>query len=130
MSAHRLSSDQGALAYPSESPQAGSNRTSAGADAGGQKQPVYRPLPTAFRHDGFDYRQVAREGRGAIYEQSKGGKVRAYEVIRVRCREGFEVAGRKIEPAEVYPASEAWGTDAWTVPTCERAFEQLKEITG
>ena len=131
---HTLTSAAQAVESPQTpfplSPPAGSTRTSARADAGSQKSPFYRPLPAAFRHDEYDYRQIARVGRGAIYEQSKGGKVRAYEVIRVRCREGFEVGGRKIEPAEAYPASEACGTDAWMVLTRERAFELLKEITG
>src|SRR5262245_51119839 len=29
----------------------------------------YKPIATEFKHDGFNYRQIAREGDVAIYEQ-------------------------------------------------------------
>ena len=69
-------------------------KTSAGALAGAQKSHSYKPLPTHFLHDGFNYRQVAREGDAAIYEQTwaecADPRVR-WEVIRIRKREGFEI---------------------------------------
>jgi hypothetical protein len=33
----------------------------------------YKPLPKHFRHDGFAYRQIAREKDAAIYEQKSSG---------------------------------------------------------
>jgi len=51
-----------------------------------------------------------------------------YEVIRIRRREGFQIDGRFVEPAEVYPNSGAWGMDGWTVLTRDAAFEKLREI--
>jgi hypothetical protein len=112
------------------SPPVSAKKTPASAEGGERNGPLHRPLAVTFRHDGFGYRQIAREGDGAIYEQSKGGKVRAFEVIRIRRRAGFEIEGRTVEPAEVYPASEQWGTDGWTLPTLARALEKLKEITS
>jgi len=38
------------------------------------------------------------------------------------------IHGRFVEPAEVYPNSEAWGTDGFTVTDKERAFAKLREI--
>ena len=51
-----------------------------------------------------------------------------YEVIRIRQREGFQIGGRFVEPAEVYPNSEAWGVDGWTMQGKEAAFRKLREV--
>jgi hypothetical protein len=102
------------------------------AEATGKKRHFYKPLPIRFRHDGFDYRQIAREGRFAIYEQTWKGNEHsaAFEVICIREREAFEVAGRFVPPAEVYPRSEQWGELGWTVPDKESAFRKLREIVN
>jgi hypothetical protein len=107
-------------------------QTRATAEAWGKKGRFYRPLPTRFRHDGFDYRQIAREGDAAIYEQRWTGCAEpsvCYEVIRIRRREGFQIGGRVVEPAEVYPKSEAWGVDGFTLTDKDAAFAKLREIS-
>ena len=108
-------------------------KTSATAEAGGKKGHSYKPLSTRFRRDGFAYRQIAREGNVAIYEQTWLGCAEpsiCYEVIRIRLRDGFQIGGRTIEAAEFYPKSEAWGTDGFTLTDRDRAFAKLKEILG
>jgi hypothetical protein len=107
-------------------------KTSATAEAGSEKRHSYTPLPTRFHRAGFDYRQIAREADTAIYEQSWNGSRNpsvCYEVIRVKRREGFEIGGRWIPPAEVYPNSEAWGVDGFTVTDKDAAFAKLREIS-
>jgi len=107
-------------------------KTSATAEAWGKEEQFYKPLPRQFRRDGFSYRQIARQGDVAIYEQTCNGCRNpsvCYEVIRIRRREGFEIAGRFVAPAEVYPNSEAWGTDGSTFTDKERAFAKLDELT-
>ena len=106
-------------------------KTSARAEAWGKKRHFYKQLPKEFRRDGFTYRQIAREGGAAIYEQTWNGCQNpsiAYEVIRVRQRDGFQIGGRFVEAAEVYPNSEAWGTDGFTFTDKDAAFEKLREI--
>jgi hypothetical protein len=105
-------------------------KTSPTAEARSEKRHSYKPLPTRFRHDGFDYRQIAREGNAAIYEQTRKGNEdsAAFEVIRIRQRAGFEIDGRFVEPAEVYPNSEAWGADGWTMQDKNAAFRKLREV--
>ena len=91
----------------------------------------YKLLPKEFRRGGFQYRQIAREGDTAIYEQRWTGCAEpsvCYEVIRIRRREGFEIDGRFVEPADVYPNSEAWGTDGWTMRDKDVAFRKLREV--
>ena len=106
-------------------------KTRATAEAWGKKCHSCKPLPTRFRRDGFNYRQIAREGNAAIYQQRWTGCAEpsvCYEVIRVRHREGFQIGGRFVEPAEVYPNSEAWGTDGFTVGDKDAAFAKLREL--
>jgi hypothetical protein len=90
-------------------------------------------LPTRFRRDGFNYRQIAREEDAAIYEQTWSGCANpsvSYEVIRIRRREGFQIESRLVEPAEVYPGSDMWGVDGFTFTDKDAAFAKLKEVAG
>jgi hypothetical protein len=101
------------------------------AKAGSSKGDFYRLLPTRFRHNGFDYRQIARKADAAIYEQRWTGCVEpsvCYEVIRIKRREGFEIGGRFVGPAEIYPNSEAWGTDGFTLTDRDAAFAKLSAL--
>jgi len=66
----------------------------------------------------------------AIYEQiwnCCSNPAVCYEVIRIRHREGFQIGDRFVEPAEVYPNSEAWGVDSWTMQDKVAAFRKLRE---
>jgi hypothetical protein len=108
-------------------------KTRASTEAGSKKGRFYKPLPTEFSRDGFDYRQIAREGDAAIYEQTWSGCANpsvCYEVIRIRRREGFHIDGRSVEPAEVYPNSEAWGVDGFTLTDKDAAFTKLRELSA
>jgi hypothetical protein len=106
-------------------------KTISAAEASGKKRHSYKPLSKKSRRDGFEYRQIAREGNAAIYEQRWTGCAESsvcYEVIRVKRREGFEIDGRWIPPAEVYPNSEAWGVDGFTVTDKDAAFAKLRQM--
>ena len=105
-------------------------KTRATTERGGKKRHSYKPLKARFRHDGLDYRQIAREGDAvAIYEQRWPGSENVrYEVVRIRRREGFKIGNSFIEPAEVYPNSEAWGVDGFTLTDKDAAFAKLRAI--
>ena len=105
-------------------------KTRARAKGVGEKS-HYKPLPKEFRRDGFDYRQIAREGNAALYQQRWTGCAEpsvCYEIIRIRKREGFQVGSRFVGPAEVYPNSQAWGVDGFTVTDKDAAFAKLRQI--
>ena len=113
------------------------NKTRATAEGGGKKDhsckllSSYKPLPTRFRREGFNYRQIAREGDVAIYEQRwPGSENVCYEVVRIRRRESFQIDGRLVEPAEIYPHSDAWGVDGFTLTDKDAAFAKLREVAG
>ena len=108
-------------------------KTRARGEAGGKKQPSYRPLPTRFSRNGFNYRQIAREGNAAIYEQTWSGcsdPSFCYEVVHIRRREGFHIDGRFVEAAEVYPNSDAWGIAGFTCTDKDAAFAKLREVSA
>lgn len=93
----------------------------------------YRPLLIRFRRNGFNYRQIAREGDAAIYDQRWSGCPNpsvSYEIIRIRRREGFQINGRLVGPAEVYPTSEAWGVNGFTLINKDAAFAKLREVAA
>jgi len=108
-------------------------KTSATAVARSKKGHSYKSLPTRFRRGGFNHRQIAREGNAAIYEQTWSGCHNpsvCYEVIYVRRRDRFKIDNRWVEPAEIYPNSEAWGTDGFTFTDKDAAFAKLREIAA
>jgi hypothetical protein len=106
-------------------------KTRVTAEGWGKKRHSCKSLPTRFRRDSFDYRQIAREGDAAIYEQRWSGCSNpnpCYEGIRIRRREGFQIGTRFVEPAEVYPNSESWGVDGFTVTDKGAAFAKLRQV--
>ena len=108
-------------------------KTRATPEAWGKKRDSYKPLATRFRRDRFEYRQIARERDAAIYEQTWSGCAEpsvCYEVIRIRRRDGFQIGGRFVEPAEVYPNPDAWGVDGFTLTDRDAAFAKLRKVTG
>ena len=106
-------------------------KTRATAEAWGKKRRSYKPLPTRFRRDGFEYRQIVRERDAAIYKQTWSGCAEpsvCYEVVRIRRREGFQINGRFVEPAEIYPKADAWGVNGFTLTDRDAAFAKLREV--
>lgn len=83
----------------------------------------YLILPKEFTRKGFTYRQIYREKNIAIYEQLKGGSRVSFEVIRISKHDAYSLGGNEIAARETYPGDEAWGIDAFTVMTLERAKE-------
>ena len=118
-------------AFAGHSRPLGVPKTSARSEAWGKKRHSYKPLPTRFCRDGFTYRQIARETNAAIYSQVWTGCPSpgvCFEVIRIRRRDGFQIGGRLVEPAELYPNSEAWGVDGFMFTDRDAAFAKLREL--
>lgn len=97
----------------------------------------YEPLTTTFKHDGFNYRQIVREGDFAIYEQRwirRDGELSenvAFEVIRIQRHEATTFPNGAVYPArEAYPPSEAWGVDGFTPTDKDAAFNKFRQIVA
>jgi hypothetical protein len=85
-------------------------------------------LPLEFIYDKFNYKQILRSDSVAIYEQSKWGKIRGYEVIIIGRAKKRTVFDRSYPRKEKYPKSEDWGQKAWTCSTWERALERFNGL--
>jgi hypothetical protein len=120
-----------ALSFVGDSIPPVATKTRATAEGGSKKRHSYKPLPKVFRRGGFTYRQIYREGDFAIYRQTWKGNEHsvAFEVIRIRPRDGFQIDGRFVEPAEIYPNSEAWGVDGFTFTNRNKAWARFFEIS-
>lgn len=68
-----------------------------------------KTIPTTFRKNGYDYTLLERVGNVAIYEQAKGNKLFAYEVVKIRVRKAGLQFGKVCPEAERLPADEEWG---------------------
>ena len=108
------------------------SKTHPTADGGSKKGRFYKLLAKEFRRGGFQYRQIAREGNAAIYEQDWLGCAepdRCYEVVRIRHREGFQIRNRFVNAAEIYPNSEAWGVDGFTFANRNKAWPRFLRLS-
>jgi hypothetical protein len=97
------------------------------------KKGHYKPIAKRFCHDHFTFRQIAREGDLAIYEQTWNGCENpsvAYEVVRIRRQEGKWIKDKFLPAREIYPTSRKWGLDGFTLTDKERAFAKLKFLKG
>ena len=90
----------------------------------------YKPIATEFKHGGFNYRQITREGDVAIYEQRwRDSENVCYEVVRIRRHEAKTFPGGESSPArEAYPTSAVWGLDGFTLIEKDKAFAKLRTL--
>jgi len=85
-------------------------------------QPIIavRPAAAAFRWHGYDFGLIERSGRTAIYSQSHGTKLFAYEAVIIRLQHappsvrGSARNGEVVPKAERYPSDGDWGRYGWT----------------
>ncbi len=87
-----------------------------------------KPLPITFISKGFVHEQLERDGNAAIYRRKKPGQPEHFEAIRIRSHNGYTIAGNHIPPAEVYPPSEKWGHDGFTLLDLESATAKFNEL--
>ncbi len=74
-----------------------------------------RTLPLEFKRKGFEYKQVDRNNKAAIYSQSLSDKILAYEVFKVKILPAYNLGGVSFEKSEPFPFDEAFGLWAWSI---------------
>lgn len=88
-----------------------------------------RTLPLTLKHDGFELRQLAREGSVALYGQYRGERLNSYEVILVQTHTAHTWPNGKVtEAGEHYPRSEKWGDAGWTFRVLETAQAHMARL--
>ena len=95
-----------------------------------------RRLPIAFKADQRSYRQLARQGRCALYgvfsnDPRQFRLLLGYELIIIRIKPAHrDEQGFYHPPSEIYPADRQFGKIAWSIPKAslsmaEILFEQI-----
>ena len=91
----------------------------------------YKTIPTQFKKKGFTYTQLKREGKRAIFQQTRpGSAVNNYEVVKIGRHNGCVMGGMAIEPAETYPGSSLWGITAWTCSSIDDAMRRYDALVS
>lgn len=94
-----------------------------------EKPSYFKPLPYSKTKNGFIYTLVKREDKVAMYQQhNKAGELVAFEVFSITTHNGYEIAGKIIPPAELFPSNEMFGVTAWSFRDREGALIKFKEL--
>ena len=84
-------------------------------------------LEKDFTNRDFRYKQMYRDGKFAIYEQSKEGMdSKWFEAIVIESHNGYEIAGNVIPPSEMYPNGNQWGDKGFTFHSYDEAMDKIK----
>lgn len=87
----------------------------------------YIILPRRFTHKGWDFKQLDRKNKYAIFSKVKYGFT-SFEVIEIQNHEAYEIAGNFIEAKEAFPSDEQWGSCAWTFVSEEPARKKFSKL--
>jgi len=100
-----------------------------------------KKLEKNFKKWNFDFTQLERKGKYAIYEKflidppepmREDGKTASvgFEVIVIQKQKEYERFGQTFPAKELYPSSETWGTYGFTFCTVKEAYEKYKELSN
>ncbi len=84
-------------------------------------------IPSDFTERGFFHQELKRNGEWRLFERSRGTSVH-FEVVRIREKPEREVFGKTVAATEVYPPSESWGSDGFTLNTLDSALRKLEMV--
>lgn len=91
-----------------------------------------KSLPTKNIKKEYTYTLVERDEDRAIYSQSRGQKIYAYEVFIIKKQNAGKVnfGGNlvDIEDKEKFPKNEDFGKTAWTYKTIDEARKKFLDI--
>ena len=88
-------------------------------------------LEESFTSKGFKLQQIKRDGDVAIYKKQLDdpeAESSHYEVIAIKRHNGYEIAGVKMPPAEMYPSDSQWGDWAFTCTSIEDANKRFNYL--
>ena len=85
-------------------------------------------LPIKLRKNGFEYSQVLRNSKKAIYRQTYTEKMDYFEVFLIKSRPDRNFKGKMILGGENFPGNEDFGKTAWTFRTLEKAIQKFLAI--
>lgn len=89
-----------------------------------------KKLPETFNKNGYEFVQLERGEQKAIYSLSIGGRVVAFEVLKIRIRKEQTnlFTGNLDPPTEIYPGNEMFGKTGWFISTRAKAYEKYNSL--
>lgn len=95
-----------------------------------------KPLEVDFVKRKFDYHQIKRSEKAAIYQQTdEDGTVVSYETISIRISPPHPNSVTTFDKVELYPSDEQFGVSGWSFATfgdlssalqlAQQKFEQI-----
>jgi hypothetical protein len=85
-------------------------------------------VPRKLRFHGFDYIQVCRGERSAVYHQTYDGKTVGYEVFILQKEPATTLYGKFYPSHERWARDRDWGKTAWSCFTLEEAMLKYNRI--
>jgi len=90
-------------------------------------------LQKEFTTGGFDFRQMKRTDKWALYEKRRGGSV-SYEIIKIRSKKEnkAKIAGKEItfKGGEYYPSTLEFGDFGWAFIELRNALHEYGVLAG
>lgn len=85
-----------------------------------------------FSVEPLTYKQLIRNDNFAVYTRSRNGKIKDYEVFRIRIlKEGTNIYGKvTTEDSEQYAVTSSWGRLAWSFGNKTSALNKFEELTN
>ncbi len=88
-------------------------------------------LATEFKSGGFEFKQMRRHGKVALFLKAKRGHSHTtYETVIIQTHPAERVFGRDLPDREVMPSSETWGTQGWSDSDLERALARYNRLAA
>lgn len=85
-------------------------------------------LPVILHKNGFDYSQVLRDEKTAIYCQHVTPNLEYFEVFKIQTHLERIFKGRTIPAGESFPANEDFGVTAWSYRNLGKAMVKYKSL--
>lgn len=88
-----------------------------------------KTLDVKFRAAGFEFQQLRRDGRVALYEKRKAKYgFDSYEVVVVQVHPAGNRFGKDYPDREGMPPSSLWGRRGWTYSNLGAAENKFEEV--
>lgn len=84
-------------------------------------------IQSVFTERGFLHTEIGRKGQWRLFERQGMGRSH-WEVVRIITKPKRTVFGREVEATEVYPPSEAWGINGFTLNCLDSARLKLESM--
>jgi len=88
-------------------------------------------LATEFNSGGFQFKQMRRHGKVALFLKAKQGHSHpTYETVIIQTHHAERAFGRDLPEREVMPSSETWGAQGWSDSDLDCALARYNQVVA